>query len=316
MDGLVGLFSPRRAQYDLDFGQGFLARPLPSDAFGGNPGGSFSVEQADTTVIPAVKMEIGAVEPFVVQGQTAAPQFDSVLSLEVGSSGLLLKGTITNHSSVALADAVLMAPGGVQRIGPLAPGQSVTINLPLTDARANPAPPNDVLPAQAGIGAQLPQGYSPSSSYDSTIDDILGNTYYYNDREQYRRYSLLSAVVDSYGGSVRGNGVYLAGWTSDTPLTAQIAGRPFQTSDVTLYLINFQPQLKLGAGTLVIPPGLMTWISLGATSSAAPAPYDMYLLANTQIGLRFSPALLLSYEKVLGLTLHLDSYGSDRPKRR
>jgi hypothetical protein len=189
----------------------------------------------------------------------------------------------------------------------------MSINLPLTDARANPAPPNDILPAQAAIGAQLPQGYTPSSNYDSTVDDILGNTYYYNDREQFRRYSLLSAVVDNYGGSVRGNGVYLAGWTSNSPLTAQVVNSKFQSVDSTLYLINFQPQLKLGAGTLVIPPGLMTWISLGATTSAAPAPYDMYLFANTQIGLRFTPALLLPYKKVLGLTLHLDSYGLTGP---
>ncbi|MEP7358019.1 MAG: hypothetical protein ABI847_12305, partial [Anaerolineales bacterium] len=266
VDGLVGLFSPRRAQYDLSFGEGFLARPMPSDAFGTSVSSSFFVEQADVTRISAVKMEIGAVEPFVVQGQMAAPPFESQLSLEVGSSGLLLQGTLTNRSSLTLVDAVLLAPGGVQRIGDLAPGASVTINLPLTDARANAAPPNDILPAQAAVGLLLPQGYVPPSSYDSTIDDILGNTYYYNDRQQFRRYSLLSAVVDSYGGSVRGNGVYLAGWTSETPLTAQVVNARYQTVDSTLYLVNFKPQLKLGAGTLVIPPGLMTWISLGGTA--------------------------------------------------
>jgi hypothetical protein len=312
VDGLVGLFSPRRAQYDLGFGEGFLARPMPNDPFGGGAqGGSFFVQQADVTVIPAVRMEIAAVEPFVVQGLTAAPEFESQLSLEVGSSGLLLKGNVVNRSGLSLADAVLLAPGGIQRLGEMLPGASVAINLPLSDARAASAPPNDVLPAQAALGAQLPQAYAPPSAYDPTIDDILGNTYYYNDREQFRRYSLLSAVVDSYG-NVRGNGVYLVGWNDGTPLTAEVINGRFQNVDQTLYLINFQPQLKLGAGTLVIPPGLMTWISLGSSTAATPTPYDMYLLPNIAIGLQFTPAVL-PYEKVLGLTLHLASYGATGP---
>ena len=312
VDGVVGLFSPRRTQYDLEFGAGFLARPMPSDAYG-NAGGSFNVEQTDATVIPAVRMEVGAVEPFVVQGQAPAPQFDSQLSLEVSSSQVTLRGTVANHSSLTLLDAVLLAPGGVQRLGDLAPGASIAINLPLTDSKANAAPVNDILPAQAVPGIILPPGYVPPNNYDSTIDDILGNTYYYNDREQFRRYSLLSAVIDNFNGNVRGNGVFLVGWSDQSPLPAKVLNRKFQTEDRSLYLVNFQPQLNLGTGTLAIPPGLMNWISLGASTSVSPTPYDMYLFAGTQYSLRFMPAQLLPHDKVEALTMHLTSYGLAGP---
>src|SRR5260370_82991 len=52
VDGLVGVFSPRRTAYDVVFGPGLLARPMPLDT-GCAGGNSFTVHQSDGTVIPA-----------------------------------------------------------------------------------------------------------------------------------------------------------------------------------------------------------------------------------------------------------------------
>ena len=147
------------------------------------------------------------------------------------------------------------------------------------------------------------------SNYDSTIDDILGNTYYYNDREQFRRYSLLSSIIDTYSGNVRGNGVYLVGWSSQSPVSVTLANRSFQTADSSLYLVSLQPKLNLGTGSLAIPPGLMTWMSLEPSPSVSPTPYDLYLYQNTGVTLRFTPAQVLPHDKVQGLIMHLLSYG-------
>jgi hypothetical protein len=308
VDGLVGLFSPRRTQYDIGFGAGFLARPMPSDT--SIPTGSgFTVEQADATVIRGVRVEVGAVAPFVVQGQVAAPLFVSDLTMDVTSSQVTLRGTLANHSNLKLTDAVLLAPGGVQRLGDLAAGAVATVTLPLTDSRASLAPPNEVLPALASAGSQNPPPSTPGSNYDSTVDDILGNTYYYNDREQFRRYSLLSAIIDSYVGNVRGNGVYLVGWSDQSPVLAQVLNGSFRTVDSSLYLVSLRPKLNLGTGVLAIPPGLMTWITLDGNPQVAPTPYDMYLYPGTNVSLRFTPAQLLPHDKIQGLTLHLLSYG-------
>jgi len=308
VDGLVGVFSPRRTVYDVVFGPGFLARPMPLDT--GSPGGNgFTVQQSDNTVIPGVRLEVGAVEPFVVQGQVPAPAFDSSLTMDVNSSQVTLQGQVSNHSAVVLKDAVLLAPGGVQRLGALAAGASANINLPLTNSHASLAGSNNVLPVQSTSSAPPASSPSVPSNYDSTIDDILGNTYYYNDREQFRRYSLLSAIVDTYSGNVRGNGVYLVGWSDQSPLAVSLANRSFQTVDNSLYLINLQPKLNLSTGTLAIPPGLMTWISLDPSPSVSPTPYDLYLYQNTGITLRFVPAQVLPHDKVQGLVMHMSSYG-------
>ena len=308
VDGLVGVFSPRRTAYDVVFGPGFLARPMPLDA--GNPGGnSFTVQQSDGTLIPAVRLEVGAVEPFVVQGQVPAPAFDSNLTLDVNSSQVTLQGQVTNHSAVALKDAVLLAPGSVQRLGDLAPGGVASISLPLTDSHASLTAADDVLPAQAANAKPGTAAPSTPSNYDSTIDDILGNTYYYNDREQFRRYSLLSAIIDTYSGNVRGSGVYLVGWSDQSPVVVSLANRNFQTVDSSLYLISLQPKLNLTTGTLAIPPGLMTWMSLDPSPSVSPTPYDLYLYAKSGVSLRFVPVQVLPHDKVQGLTLHLLSYG-------
>jgi hypothetical protein len=308
VDGLVGLFSPRRTQYDLVFGQGFIARPMPIDT--GSPGASgFTVQQSDGTVIAGVRLEVGAVEPFVVQGQVAAPAFDSTLTLDVSSSQVILQGQVTNRSDVALTDAVLLAPGGVQRLGNLGPGGAANISLPLTSSHATLASPDDVLPAQASGTVAPAATPSAPSSYDSTIDDILGNTYHYNDREQFRRFSLLSSIIDTYSGSVRGNGVYLVGWSNQSPVAVKLANRSFQTVDSSLYFVSLQPKLNLGTGTLAIPPGLMTWLSLDPSPSISPTPYDLYLYQNTGVTLRFNPAQALPHDKVQGLTMHLLSYG-------
>ncbi len=311
VDGLVGLFSPRRTQYDLVFGPGLLAEPMPSDA--GSPGASsFTVQQSDGTVIPGIRLEVGAVEPFVVQGQAAAPAFDANLAINANGTQVTLQGQVTNRSDIALTDAVLLAPGGVQRLGNLAPGASASINLPLTNAHATLASPGDVLPAQASAATQPAAPASAPSTpgnYDSTIDDILGNTYYYNDREQFRRYSLLSSIIDTYSGAVRGDGVYLVGWSNQSPLTVQVTNHSYQTVDSSLYFVSLAPKLSLGASALAIPPGLMTWLPLDPSPTVSPTPYDLYLYQNTGVTLRFLPAPVLPNEKVQGLTLHLLSYG-------
>jgi hypothetical protein len=308
VEGVAGLFSPRRTQYDLSFGAGFLARPMPVDAYNGTAG-SFTVEQADQSTIRNIRLEVGAVEPFVVQGQMPAPSFEADLVLNVSTATPALKGSVTNHSNLTLTDAVILGPGGVQRVGELAPGASWEVTLPLVGTRASVAPANEVLPA---LGTQAPLGagiYYPPSNYDSTIDDILGNTYYYNDREQFRRYSLLSALIDAYGGSVRGSGVYLAGWTSESPLPIEVVGRAFDTVDRSLYLVALTPRLEVSSGKVIIPPGLMQWLALNPTPSTTPTPYDMYLNLGNVYDLRFMPSLAVPFREVESLVMHLTSYG-------
>jgi hypothetical protein len=312
VDGLLGLFSPQRASFDLAFADGFLARPIPVDNFGGSAA-NYTVQQAGVTHIDDVRMEVGAVEPFVAQGHIQPPQFESNLVLDVTGSGMELHGTVTNRSDLALSDVVVLAPGGVWRIGDLGPNGSAEVQLSLTNSKATPASTNNVLPAVADPSGALAQPYYPPSSYDTTIDDILGTGNYYTDREQYRRFQLLSSVIDTSTGSVRDAGIYLVGWTDDSPLAVDVVGRTFSTVDKTLYFVNLRPELQLSQGVVAIPPGLMTWISLSPSQSVSGTPYGMSLYQGVDFVLRFMPTQVVSFKGVQGLTLHLESYGLTGP---
>lgn len=320
VDALVGLFSPRRSSYDAEFAPGFLVRPMPDfSSYGGVPD-TLKVEQGDSTRLFGVNTEVAAVEAFVAQGQIPAPRFGSALTLDVTSGGgLSLKGTVTNLSDLALADVVLLGPGpgSAQKLGQLNPGQTQSVSLYLGGARARPAPPNAIAPASLTSTASLPPPPYYGGYYDSTLDDVFGTSggYYYNyaDREQFRRFSLFSSVIDQVNNAGRGNGIYLVGWTSTAPrdASARVTNRAFSTLDTTLYLIALRPEVSLGSGTAtVVPPALMTWTLLEASAQdGPPTPYDYYAYTGDRYAFRFAPALPLAFRSIRELTLRLTSYG-------
>jgi hypothetical protein len=320
VDVLVGLFSPRRSSYDLEFAPGLLVRPMPNySGFGGPP--TVRVEQGDSSRVPGVNTEVAAVESFVAQGWTAAPQFSSSLTMNVALAGgsATLDGAITNLSDLTLKDVVLLGPGpgSAQRLGQFSPGETMNVSLYLGSSRARPAPPNTISPAAlVTVVGSVPPPYYYGGYYDSTLDDVFGTSggYYYNygDREQYRRFSLFQSVLDPYNSSGRGNGIYLVGWTSDAPreVSTRVTNRNFSTLDATLYLIALRPEINLESGALTVPPGLMTWALLEASAQGgSPSPYDYYAYTGDRYAIRFAPAQPLVFDSAEELTLRLTSYG-------
>jgi hypothetical protein len=186
----------------------------------------------------------------------------------------------------------------------------------LTSGRASPLSPNTILPVAPGqTSPGVPPPYYPST-YDTTIDDILGSSNYYTDREQYRRYSLVSSAVNTYNAVTsagRGSGVYLAGWTSRAPVSASVLNTAYKTLDQTVYLIALRSALDFGGGSITVPPGMMTWTPLStAQTSGAASPYDSTLYAGDQLAVRFSPIQPVAFRRVQELLLRLagTSYGS------
>ena len=313
VEQIVGLFSPQRSTYTLTFEPETLAKPLPYS--GGLPSlAPTQVEQTDRTRLPAVRTEIGAVQAFVAQGQVPAPRFDANITLQLPKAGgtavASLSGTLTNQSDLTLSDAVLLVPGAAQRLGEIRPGQSVNVpSLSLLASRAAPANLNLV-----SSPLPIPIGRAPSAYYggDSTFADILGVPYPTN-AEQYRRSSLLATALNQYGGGTRGHGVYLAGWTSASPLATEVSV-PFRTLDLSLYLIALPYTIDAGQGTLVLPPGLLSWSALD-TNQNNYTPYDTYLDPNGEMAFEFAPGLPVSFTKVQALTLHLAGSGLNAPAK-
>jgi hypothetical protein len=320
VDVLIGLFSPRRASYDVEFAPGLLVRPMPDYGGYGGSAETLKIEQSDSSRLSGVNTEVAAVKSFVAQGQIPAPSFSSALTLDVASGGTLsLRGTVTNLSDLTLTDVVLLGPGpgSAQKIGRLNPGQTEAVSLYLGGARARPSPPNTIAPVSLASTVGLPPP-PYGGNYDSTLDDVFGTSggYYYNygDREQFRRFSLFSSVIDQYNNAGRGNGIYLVGWTAAAPreVSARVTNHAFDTLDTTLYLIALRPEINSGSGTrMVAPPALMTWTVIEASSAqgGTPSPYDYYAYAGDRYSIRFAPAQPLVFRSVQELTLRLTSYG-------
>jgi len=314
VETLVGIFSPRRSEYDLQVTGDMLLRPLPSDTYYGSVDTSMngaSVEQGDAALIRNVRVDVGAIKPFIAQGQIAAPSFKSALAYTVAASQPVLKGTITNQSNIALKDAVVLAFSGFERVGDVAPGAQVEVNIPLTSNRATWTlqSQNQILPPSVPVSSALSSGSSSSSGYDSTIENILGTVSYYDDRETYRRYSLLTWLFDPYSSGGRGSGTFLVGWTDQSPVNISLANAGFNTADQTLYIVRLEPKLVVSTGTVTVPPGLMTWETLDPGTGGAGSPYDSYL-SQGYFSVRYRPFAGLDYKKVQSLTLHLESYGT------
>ena len=321
VDAIVGVFSPSRTSYELEVDGNFLVRPLP-DSSGGLGGSNSSelLEQNGGTVIHDLRVEIGAVKVFLAEGSVEAPRFESDLMYELGGSSASLSGRVTNHSQYTLQDAVLLALGGVQRLGILEPGQSSPIQINLSAQRAIPGllagRLGIVQQPRAGGAARPPPG--PGSyfgGYDQTINDILGTGDYYQDRELYRRYSMLYAMLDpNSGGAGLASGVYLLGWAGESPLPARLNNARTVAADTTLLIVNLNPRLNVTRGRLVLPPALFTWTGDldEQTQGVDRTPYDMYIDVG-RYSLSFRPTWPIQYNSVESLTLHLRSYGSSGP---
>jgi hypothetical protein len=307
---LVGIFSPRRSEYNLQVDGDMLLRPLPSDTNYGSIDTSLNgafIDQGDTAAIRNVRVDVGAIKPFVAQGQIAAPQFESNLSYSMDNSQPTLKGTILNKSDLALKDAVVLAFSGFQKVGNVAPGAQVDVNLSLLANRASWAPQAQA-PATT-TSANPPAPATGSSSYDSTIENILGTQSYYDNRETYSRYSLLTWLFDPYNSGGRGTGTYLIGWTDKSPVNVSLSNESFNTADQTLYIVRLEPRMVINSGDISVPPGLMTWTVLDSGTSGASGPYDSYLSQGDFV-VRFRPFAGLDFKKVKSLTLHLQSYSA------
>jgi hypothetical protein len=191
----------------------------------------------------------------------------------------------------------------------VSPGEEVKVRIPLSANRATWTlqSPNQILPTSVLSSSYYYPGYY--SGYDTTIENILGTVSYYDDRETYRRYSLLTWLFDPYSSGGRGSGTYLVGWSDQSPVNASLADSGFNVSDQTLYIVRVQPQLVVGTGTVSVPPGLMTWETLDPGTGGGGSPYDAYL-GQGYFAIRYRPFTGLDFKQVKSLILHLESYGT------
>jgi hypothetical protein len=296
--GIVGLYAPQRAAYEVVAAQGLLLHPpLDDRPYGSDDTTDWTLLNDAEAQRVQVEMDVSEVKTLSAEGDIAAPPFQVDAQIVVDDSGARVAGTVQNASAITLENAVLLGPSQAIEVGTVRPGETVPVNFQLERS------------AHAGDVSGAPY-YNYS---DSTLQDIAGSYYYGDpDRARARRYELLSALLSGYSSSYRprGDGLYLAGWSEQSPLAVKVAGPSFDAYDTTLYIIDLKPALRVMSGTLTLPPGMFTWT---AENPAGPpiAPYDADVYAGTHV-LQFNLARPIAYETIQDLTLHLEGVAANQ----
>jgi hypothetical protein len=225
LDGLVGVFSPNREQYNLEIGNGYLAHPIPSGRLSG--GANWLIVQNDRGVkIPDIRIDVGGVEAVVIKGRTPAPEFLVNITLSTNGEDLVVEGEIQNTSTLQLRDAVILGPGAIYRVGDIMPGGSQTFRMSFTGN--NSTPPSGSLS-------------NPLSQTDNTIFDLFGRSFVssLDEPDLVRRFDLFQAAFGDNGN--RGEGVYLIGWANNFPLEITLNDGNYRSEKTAIYILSLIP---------------------------------------------------------------------------
>jgi hypothetical protein len=325
VSGLVGVWSPRRTRYDIRLGEGFLARPMPTDFGSTDTVGEQVLEQRTDTeaILPGVRVDVGGVESFVVDGHVdaaAIPEVRGDFTLEEQETTLTLTGTVTNESARDLRSVAVLALGEVHYIGALAAGESQTVSLPLP-ARQAAGAVTPVTPYAYAYTAPSPYSSVPyvyDQGYYDLPSGLLGGVLCYDDSANntlLRECNLLESIINAEGGSWL-NQVYVVAWDEEPLMPITIASGASEPIDLTVYFMRMP--FHLGEQVTRIPPALMTWTYVpgaDAILTPSPQPYEYYLEQDASVAFRFEPL------PDMGLPANLDTVivglqglgGSERP---
>ncbi len=311
VESLLGVWSPRRASYDIQLERGFLARPMPSE-FGGGTFTAISevtVEQGEETTLRHVRVDIGAVQPFVVEGYSQdVPRIGGDLSLSATEDGFHVTGEVVNESDVDLTGVSLVLAGSVRALPDLPAGEVLPVDVVVKNAYSTPTAAQGLDPYPAN-----PSGYGGYYPYTYELVPQLAHVdNCYSPGVDLRRCNLLTSILAS---NSLGPGAYLIGWSDYAPETTQVLNANARSIDMSLHIAELETGLaRTTERTSSVPPGLMTWRFLEVPStgfSYIESPYNMYLEGGDEVSFRFEPLPFVPLPKVESLVIHLESsYGN------
>jgi hypothetical protein len=258
---------------------------------------SWTLSDDGTAQRARADMDVSEVKTLSANGDIPAPPFEVQTQIVVDSSGARASGVVHNASAITLQNAVLLGPGQAIEVGTIQPGEAVPVDFQLERSAR----------AESVSGA-------PYYHYtDSTLQDIAGSYNYGDpDRTRARRYEMLSSLLSGYRSSYRprGDGLYLAGWSEQSPLAVGMDSPSFDAYNTTLYIVDLNPALRIMSGTLTLPPGMFTWKSDNPNGPPI-APYDTEVYPGTHV-VQFILTRPIAYDTVRDLVLHLQGSGANQ----
>lgn len=226
---LVGVFSPRRAHYDIRAEGAIFSRIADTSYPDSASLGALSiVEEGTSRTVRDIRVNVGGVQSLQAAGLVTTSPPTSDLQIFTDASGeTWLRGTLRN-GDLPLENAVVLAGQASYRLGNLQAQQQVAINT------------------------KLGSGLSLSGDLSS---QILGATPdgYYSDVQIYRRYQLLETFLGYYNRPFPA-GIYLAGWYDEAALNIELVDQRANYQGTTLYLFGLSFTTTHGGPNRIIGP--------------------------------------------------------------
>lgn len=233
---LLGLYSPRRGEYDIALPYDSAAYPF-SAGFGMNigQGNLDAIERAAGVVLRRVRTDTSEVATFVVEAHTPRPAISAEAILSAENDTIAV--TVRNETAGVLENAVIIYGQEQQAVGNVGPGEEQTVMISL--AGLSPVPPTT---------SPL---FSPAITYpDPLINDpslILGTADYFSDPAAYPRWQLIQS---RYSGEITTlpalpdptEIITLGGWLAGSAQEAAVSGVNATQTGLTLLLLEIPVQ--------------------------------------------------------------------------
>ena len=303
-DGLVGLLSPRRAQYTLEAGSGDVLRPIPLPPTGSLlvRGAQASVDIQQAAAFAAVNFAVDSsfVAGFNQTGPVTAPPLGgrATLSYDPTIAGqMTARGAIRNDGAQVLRSPVILGRGAALQLDDLAPGAVVPFEMVLPGSfPASPAPyvPSSITPY---LTFRTMRGQNQS---DQTATDLLGERLFRagdvialgdaSDQQRVRDQLFVSSLVDdSFDATGRGDRLYLAGWLDGSPLETSLVGENASERATTLVVIALETEIAPPVGGVTISTDRFTWVVTQYSGLNEVTPVDLNLQPGEEASFRFTP---------------------------
>jgi hypothetical protein len=212
----LSVFSPNRALFDVRVPpRVLLSDPVPRRR--GEPADALDIV-ASPGLVRGLRVESGATTALRAEASVAVPELVTDLSLVEGT----LSGSIVNASDTVVEDVTVLAGGGVQELGDLAPGERASVKL-----------------ATAGTALRrraLQERLLPDPRADDPMDaeEVVSRA---GRRALLRHASGRSGFGQSQGAAPGTLRPIVLAWRSDAPLAVDL-GTPIRVAGETLYVLR------------------------------------------------------------------------------
>lgn len=312
IDQFIGLLAPRRANYNLSVEDNRMFRPITREgqnALLSDATANINIEQSNNFSANEFPVDASFVAGFTASGTINKPQISgsSTITENYDEDTYHVRGSVRNDTAYTLQDAVILTKNSVIRLdNAIEPGSIITFenSSTLTDNFSLSAPS----PLEYDHGTYIPvqSSYYLTRSFTNRISnnqsaldilgyDVLQNSFGIqesNERIQEllrRQYFLNTFVIDQLGSTARGNNVYLAAWTQNSPTEENLDDTSWSAVDTTLYLVELASELEQTGTSNYVFTDQMSWISTEKDGLSTATPGVTTLVSEGVLSFDFAP---------------------------